>query len=122
MGYAEVVHFFRLLMHCKHLASEHRRCHRARNVNALKKNPFEADDEDEETTVDGECAPYSSFCDVFRMQAQTLKKCHHYRDLQSGALPKIVTVQLLHLFLMSVFADLHSCCRLEVKVRTQQNT
>ena len=63
---------------CKHLASERRTRCRARDVNALKKNPFEADDEDEETTVDGECAHYSSFCDVFRMQAQTLKKCHHF--------------------------------------------
>ena len=92
----------------KHLASEHRRRRRARDVNALKENPFEADDEDEETTVDGECTHYSSLCDVFRMQAQTLKKYHHFRDLQSGTLPKIVTVQLLHLFPTSVFADLHS--------------
>jgi hypothetical protein len=48
--------FTSFIRSCKHLASEHRRRRRVRDVNALKKNPFEADDEDEETTVDGECA------------------------------------------------------------------
>ena len=106
---------------CKHLASEHHRCRHARDVNASKNNPFKADDKDEKTTVDGECMHYISFCDVFRIQAQTLKKCHQFRDLQSGTLPKIVMVQLLHLFPTSVCWSTFFRHRLEVKVRTWQN-